>query len=232
MRPTHRAVAFALAGLTTISAASLAAPDRTGDAQAASPAQLAVLAPLSEMGRGPAGRAARRPGGGAFTRRIQNLAASAARAVASRPRFPVIGEFNWGQREARFGASRSGHVHAGQDVFARTGTPLMAVRDGVVLETGDDGGRGNYVAIYDPPLRRTYVYLHMNRPSRVRAGGRVRGGTRVGEVGCTGSCFGDHLHFEVRRGRDIEGVASDPLPLLRRWAAAAGVRPTLAPGAH
>ena len=32
----------------------------------------------------------------------------------------------------------------------------------------------------------------------------------IGYVGCTGSCFGDHLHFEVR----IDGAATDPLGYL------------------
>ena len=32
----------------------------------------------------------------------------------------------------------------------------------------------------------------------------------IGYVGCTGSCFGDHVHFEIR----INGVATDPLGYL------------------
>ena len=108
-------------------------------------------------------------------------------------------------------------MHEGQDVFAPAGTPLVAVRDGLVLETGDDGGRGNYLAIWSAAARETYVYLHLLEPPEVSAGQRVRVGQRVGRVGCTGSCFGDHLHFEVRRGRTLEGQPQDPLPLLHRW---------------
>ena len=115
-------------------------------------------------------------------------------------------------------------------MFARTGTPLVAVRAGVVLETGNDGGRGNYVAVYAPSVHRTFVYLHMNAPARVRSGQRVRGGQALGEVGCTGSCFGDHLHFEVRRGRAVNGQPQNPLPLLTRWAAADRAPATLPPG--
>ena len=103
---------------------------------------------------------------GPLARRVERLAAPARRARARRPRFPVDGAFNWGQQAARFGAGRGGRSHEGQDVFARTGTPLVAVRDGVVLETGNDGGRGNYVAIYSPRGRATYVYLHMSRLPR------------------------------------------------------------------
>jgi murein DD-endopeptidase MepM/ murein hydrolase activator NlpD len=129
--------------------------------------------------------------------------------------FPIVGGAgSFGEGAARFGASRSGHVHEGQDVFAPEGTPLVAVRDGVVLETGDDGGRGNFISFYSAATRQTYVYMHMAEPSRVGAGRRVSAGQRVGSVGCTGSCWGDHLHFEVRRGRGTQAPAIDPLPLL------------------
>jgi murein DD-endopeptidase MepM/ murein hydrolase activator NlpD len=133
--------------------------------------------------------------------------------------FPVRARADFGEADARFGAARGGHVHEGQDVFAPAGTPLVAIREGLIVETGDDGGRGNYVAIWSRDVRRTFVYLHMLHPSRVRVGERVRRAQRVGSVGCTGSCWGDHLHLEVRRGRGTTGGALDPLPLLRRLAA-------------
>jgi murein DD-endopeptidase MepM/ murein hydrolase activator NlpD len=135
----------------------------------------------------------------------------------STPVFPVEGGVDFGEGDARFGAWRGGRKHEGQDVFAPAGTPLLAALDGVVLETGDDGGRGNYVAIFSPERRATYLYLHMRRPPRVEPGEPVRAGDRVGAIGCTGSCFGDHLHFELRRGRGTQGAPVDPLPLLRRW---------------
>jgi murein DD-endopeptidase MepM/ murein hydrolase activator NlpD len=130
--------------------------------------------------------------------------------------FPVQGEVGFGEADARFGAWRGGRAHEGQDVFAPAGTPLVSLRDGVVVEKGDDGGRGNYVAIFSPDARQTAVYLHMLRPTRVGLGARVRAGERVGAVGCTGSCWGDHLHLELRRGRGTQGAPADPLPLLRR----------------
>jgi murein DD-endopeptidase MepM/ murein hydrolase activator NlpD len=138
--------------------------------------------------------------------------------------FPVRGAVDWGEHDARFGSYRGGHVHEGQDVFAKAGTPLVAIRDGRIVEKGDDGGRGNYIAIWSPPARRTFVYLHMLRPSRLGPGDSVDRGERVGAVGCTGSCWGDHLHLEVRRGRGTTGRPLDPLPLLRRLAARRGGR--------
>jgi murein DD-endopeptidase MepM/ murein hydrolase activator NlpD len=146
---------------------------------------------------------------------LESLRAPAAPSVV----FPVRGKVDWGERDARFGAARGGHVHQGQDVFAAAGTPLVAIRAGRVVETGDDGGRGNYVAIWSRAARRTFVYLHMLRPARLADGDRVDAGQRVGAVGCTGSCWGDHLHLEVRRGRGTTGEALDPLPQLRRLAA-------------
>jgi len=98
------------------------------------------------------------------------------------------------------------------------------VRDGRVVETGDDGGRGNYVAIWSREADSTFVYLHMVRPPRVHRGDDVRTGQRVGAVGCTGSCWGDHLHFELRRGRGTTGRPRDRMPLLKRLATRRGAR--------
>jgi murein DD-endopeptidase MepM/ murein hydrolase activator NlpD len=129
---------------------------------------------------------------------------------------PIAGDHDYGEAQARFGVARPGHTHAGQDVFAPDGTPLVAVREGIVLETGNDGGRGNYIGIYSPAARQTYVYLHMNAPARVKQGNRVRAGQRIGAVGCTGSCYGTHLHFEVREGRSLQEHPIDPLPMLQK----------------
>jgi murein DD-endopeptidase MepM/ murein hydrolase activator NlpD len=141
------------------------------------------------------------------------------RRILSRgPFVPVVGEPDFGTAENAFGAPRPGHVHAGQDIFAPAGTPLVAVTRAIVAETGTDGGQGNYVYLYDPKRDVTYVYMHMVAPAIVHRGDRVRPGERLGGVGCTGSCWGDHLHFEVRAGRGYEGEPRDPMPLLRDWA--------------
>ncbi len=125
--------------------------------------------------------------------------------------FPVRGIVDFGEADARFGAGRGGHRHEGQDVFAPAGSPLFALRDGKVVETGDDGGRGNYVAIWSPEVDRTFVYLHMRAPTPFAVGDSVDGGARVGAVGCTGYCTGPHLHFEVR----VNGSPVDPMPYLQ-----------------
>jgi len=136
---------------------------------------------------------------------------------AEGPFVPVVGPVDYGSSEAGFGAARSGHTHAGQDMFAEPGTPVVAPVDSTVIEAGSDGGQGNYVHLYDAGAKRTYVYMHLIEPASVRTGERVSAGTALGGVGCTGSCWGDHLHFEVRNGRGWEAEAEDPLPLLRGW---------------
>jgi murein DD-endopeptidase MepM/ murein hydrolase activator NlpD len=139
--------------------------------------------------------------------------------------FPLIGAHDFGDAQARFGASRYGHVHEGQDIFGKVGTPEVAVHDGVVVDRGknsdpDDGGRGNYVAIYSPADSHSFVYMHMLRPSPVQLGDHVHAGQLLGRLGCTGSCEGPHLHFEVRIGKASLGAetkAVDPLQYLRHW---------------
>ncbi|HWL66639.1 MAG TPA: M23 family metallopeptidase, partial [Actinomycetota bacterium] len=53
------------------------------------------------------------------------------------------------------------------------------------------------------------LYAHLSAYD-VRNGESVSQGDVVGRVGCTGSCTGDHLHFEVR----VNGSPVDPLDFL------------------
>lgn len=141
------------------------------------------------------------------------------------PYHPVAGATGYGEAAAKFGASRYGRMHQGQDVFAKPRTTLVAVRDGVVVDGATEngryaGGRGNFIVIYSQLDDRSYVYLHMLRPALVAKSETVKAGQALGQVGCTGSCDGPHLHFEVRNGRAgfaSEAKAVDPLPLLKRW---------------
>jgi murein DD-endopeptidase MepM/ murein hydrolase activator NlpD len=131
------------------------------------------------------------------------------------PFHPVVSDaIDYGESGAQFGAARSGRTHEGQDMMVPTGTPLVSVAEGEVVEVGSDGGRGNYLSIYDPEEDRTYNYFHMVESASVQQGEKVKPGQEVGAVGCTGSCFGDHLHFEVHQGRDPYGPVVDPLPFL------------------
>jgi murein DD-endopeptidase MepM/ murein hydrolase activator NlpD len=112
---------------------------------------------------------------------------------------PVVSPF--GPRGARF--------HAGIDIAAPTGTPIVAARSGEVVWAGwRDGGWGNEVTIAHGGGVRT-IYAHLSRVD-VRVGQRVSTGTPIGLVGATGDATGPHLHFQV----DLRGAAVDPLPAL------------------
>jgi murein DD-endopeptidase MepM/ murein hydrolase activator NlpD len=95
--------------------------------------------------------------------------------------------------------------HSGIDVDAPGGSPVFAAAPGVVVQAGWEDGYGNRVVIAHGRGLET-VYAHLARIT-VDAGSLVSDSSRVGTIGCTGSCSGAHLHFETR----IRGVASDPL---------------------
>jgi murein DD-endopeptidase MepM/ murein hydrolase activator NlpD len=95
--------------------------------------------------------------------------------------------------------------HAGIDVDASDGAPVSAAAPGVVVRTGWDGGYGNRVVVaHGRGLETTYAHLDA---ISVRPGTFVSESSQVCTVGCTGSCNGAHLHFEVR----VNGISSDPL---------------------
>jgi murein DD-endopeptidase MepM/ murein hydrolase activator NlpD len=52
-------------------------------------------------------------------------------------------------------------------------------------------------------------YAHQSRFG-TSMGASVTQGQVIGYVGCTGRCYGDHLHFEVR----INGAVTNPLNYL------------------
>jgi murein DD-endopeptidase MepM/ murein hydrolase activator NlpD len=141
------------------------------------------------------------------------------------PYNPVVKPTGYGEAAAKFHADRGGRKHEGQDIFGAIGTPLVAVRDGIVLDGAGgtnfyESGGGNSFVMYSPLDNRSYVYLHMQKPAFVKAGDQVKAGQLIGLLGCTGSCDGPHLHFEIRNGRadwGAETKAIDPMPLLKTW---------------
>ena len=102
-------------------------------------------------------------------------------------------------------------------MFAPEGTRVVSPVATKVLEVGTDGGRGNWAALYDVATDRTFVYMHMEEPAGVKAGEELDAGDQVGRLGCTGSCDGPHLHFEIRAGAGPYGEPSDPLHELKSW---------------
>jgi murein DD-endopeptidase MepM/ murein hydrolase activator NlpD len=95
--------------------------------------------------------------------------------------------------------------HSGIDVDAPVGAAVSASAPGIVVQRGWDEGYGNRVVIAHGRGLET-VYAHLSRIT-VDTGVFVSEWSQVGTVGCTGTCDGAHLHFEIRIG----GVSSDPL---------------------
>ena len=103
-----------------------------------------------------------------------------------------------------------GHAfHAGIDLLAPRGTPVLAAGPGTVTWAGRRaGGWGRLVVVRHPDGVRT-LYAHLASID-VRVGDEVSGGAILGRVGSSGNASGPHLHFEVR----VHGAAIDPLGAL------------------
>jgi murein DD-endopeptidase MepM/ murein hydrolase activator NlpD len=107
-----------------------------------------------------------------------------------------------------FGEQRPGHIHAGLDIAAPTGTPIRAADAGRVVLLGWTGGYGNYTCVQHTSTMAT-CYAHQSRYG-TSLGANVAQGQVIGYVGNTGHSFGAHLHFEVR----INGTPVNPLGYL------------------
>lgn len=135
----------------------------------------------------------------------ERAAIARAAAIAEFGRFPVAGpcEFidSWGF--ARSGGRR----HQGTDIMAAAGTPVVAVKAGIVVyRTSSLGGRTLYLTTDDGT---EYYYAHLQ--TATVTSGRVEAGQQIGTVGSTGnaSASAPHLHFEVHLPRTV-----NPYPYL------------------
>lgn len=99
---------------------------------------------------------------------------------------------------------RWGRMHEGIDIGGSTGAPVVAARPGTVSHAGRMGGYGNLVLVSHGGGITT-AYAHLSSFS-VSPGQSVGAGQQVGGMGCTGSCRGTHVHFEVR----VNGAARNP----------------------
>jgi murein DD-endopeptidase MepM/ murein hydrolase activator NlpD len=103
---------------------------------------------------------------------------------------------------------RWGRLHAGVDIAVPAGTAIRAADSGRVVLMGWTGGYGNYTCVQHTSTMST-CYAHQSSYGTSN-GAAVSQGQVIGYVGCTGHCFGDHLHFEVR----INGSPVDPMGYL------------------
>ena len=101
--------------------------------------------------------------------------------------------------------------HPGLDIGILQSLEVRAAADGVVTLAGYMPGYDGYGAIVAVQLEEGYstLYAHLSRPL-VRPGQHVETGQLLGIAGCTGSCTGTHLHFELR----YQGLPIDPTLLM------------------
>ncbi|WP_394674588.1 peptidoglycan DD-metalloendopeptidase family protein [uncultured Chryseobacterium sp.] len=127
--------------------------------------------------------------------------------------FPVTGKGNRNV-QSFWGASRDGggRSHEGVDIFAPKKTPVVAVTDGLITRTGNQGLGGKHVWQRDGMLGNSYYYAHLDS-ILTESGRTVKTGDTLGWVGNTGNAAGGptHLHFGIY----TMGGAVDPYPYIR-----------------
>jgi murein DD-endopeptidase MepM/ murein hydrolase activator NlpD len=106
--------------------------------------------------------------------------------------------------------------HAGDDIFAAGGTPILAVADGTLQQVGTLPCSGNRVWLRSTRGDR-FFYAHLESfASITQNGAKVKAGQVIGFLGNTGQAVDrpSHLHFEIH---PAGGLAVDPYPFLRAW---------------
>ncbi len=97
------------------------------------------------------------------------------------------------------------HFHAGLDIAADFGTPVIAPASGKVVFAGRKGALGKAVIIDHGGRMRTW-YGHLSEYV-VERGQRIERGERIGSVGSTGRSTGPHLHYVV----EVKGKTVNPI---------------------
>jgi len=124
--------------------------------------------------------------------------------------WPVNGKItsNFGWRQNPF--SKSGNeFHAGVDIAAPHGSPIMAAGDGVVIFSGPNGSWGRLVLI-SHGFGYVSQYAH-NSSLIVKKGQKVERGQIIARLGSSGRATGAHLHFGIAK----YGKWIDPLEVLK-----------------
>jgi murein DD-endopeptidase MepM/ murein hydrolase activator NlpD len=114
-----------------------------------------------------------------------------------------------GRRSSTFGLQRyfngqARNPHAGMDIAAPAGTPVVAANSGRVIDTGDYFFQGRTIVL-DHGRGFLSLYAHLSSIDANLAE-VVNAGSPIGKVGATGRVTGPHLHFSVY----LNAVAVDP----------------------
>ena len=114
-----------------------------------------------------------------------------------------------GRLTSPFGA-RWGRNHNGIDIAAKTGTPIYASDNGIVIESEyRNNGYGNIIKI-DHQNGFVSYYAHCSE-LYANVGDVVAKGDLIAAIGNTGRSTGPHLHFEIRQ----DSVAKDPYNFIK-----------------
>ncbi|XDD54182.1 M23 family metallopeptidase [Leptospira sp. WS4.C2] len=104
--------------------------------------------------------------------------------------------------------NKQGRPHGGVDFRGKSGTPVYAIQDGVVVLARKTYYEGNFT-ILDHGNKIFSFYMHQNE-IKVKVGDVVKQGQEIGTVGSTGMSTGPHLHL----GAKVNDVLVDPLSLI------------------
>jgi murein DD-endopeptidase MepM/ murein hydrolase activator NlpD len=104
--------------------------------------------------------------------------------------------------------------HYGVDYAAPTGTPVVSIGDGKVIEKGYKGGGGNTLKIRHNNTFTT-GYMHLSRYGNgIAVGAAVRQGDVIGYVGTTGLSTGPHLDFRIwQNGKPVDPLKVESPPV-------------------
>lgn len=107
---------------------------------------------------------------------------------------------------SRMGDLRGKRRHGGSDLAVDSGTPIRAISDGEIIDSGvDPGGWGNFIVIRD---NQGIIHLYGHIQDGYKRRGKVKKGEIIAKVGMTGSTTGPHLHWET--GTRWTGGIIDP----------------------
>lgn len=108
---------------------------------------------------------------------------------------------------------RGEETHRGVDFAAPSGSPIVAIKSGVVVTSEFNSSWGEYVVVAHEDGKAS-LYAHQSQ-RLVKVGDLVEAGDILGLVGSTGDSTGPHLHVEI----SLDGSLSmnsliDPLSIL------------------
>lgn len=125
---------------------------------------------------------------------------------------PIFENSDWRNHIASdFGYRTRPYVgfHNGVDIGMAMGTPICAVKDGIVTTSVYGSGGYGYYIVIDHENGVQTLYAHCSE-LLVSTGDEVKKGDVIAKVGSTGRSTGPHVHFEIR----IDGERVDPLPYI------------------